>query len=166
MCADDLVCVLLGCKSPLVVRKTSREQRLTAVPTNNHRSSISPTYLDDCGDRYEIVGECYVDGLDNMSCLFGRLPDGWTSQFDRMKSGYGATHAYLHRDGKITKWHPLLEELPKEWMPYERERRPEDPSTFTCFWNTKTGEERNSDPRLTAARLLARGVEIRSFVFV
>jgi len=115
---------------------------------------------------FEIIGECYVDGLDNMSCLFGRLPDGWTSQFDKMKSGYGAIQTYLHKDGTRTKWHPLLEDLPQEWMPFERERRPEDPSTFTCFRNIKTGEEMNTDPRLTPTRLRARGVDIRSFVFV
>jgi len=117
-------------------------------------------------DRFEIIGECYVDGLENMSSLLGSLPDGWNFLFDKMKSGYGAIHTYLHKDGTKNKWHPSLEPLPQEWMPFERERRPEDPSTFTCFRNVKTGEEVNSDPRLTPARLRARGIDIRSFVFV
>lgn len=152
------MCVLLGCKSPLVVRRTK--------PQGHGHGNMNEAESKESEECFEIIGECYVDGLDNMSCLFGRLPDGWTSQFDKMKSGYGAIQTYLHKDGTRTKWHPLLEDLPQEWMPFERERRPEDPSTFTCFRNIKTGEEMNTDPRLTPTRLRARGVDIRSFVFV
>jgi hypothetical protein len=149
-----------------VVQRKPREHHSTTTAIRDRRNYKLPAYQEDYEENFEIIGECYVDGLDNMSCLFGRLPDDWTSQFDKMKGGYGATHTYLRKDGKITKWHPLLEELPQEWIVFERERRLDDPSTFTCFRNVRTGEGRNSDPRLTATRLRARGIEIHSFVFV
>ena len=115
--------------------------------------------------QYEIIGECYIDGLDNG--LFGSLPAGWKLEFDKIKTGYGATHTYTHTgSGTRLRGHPSLEPLPQEWKPFERERRPEDPSTFICFRNDITGEERNSDPRLTSERLRRRGIAITDFVFV
>jgi hypothetical protein len=115
--------------------------------------------------QYIIIGECYIDGLDNG--LFGHLPAGWKLEFDKIKTGYGATHTYIHTaSGTKLRGHPSLEPLSLEWKPFERERRPEDPSTFICFRNDITGEERNSDPLLTSERLIRRGIAMTDFVFV
>ena len=44
-------------------------------------SMASPTmtrgeHRDETKILFEITGECYVSGLDNMSCLFGHSPHG------------------------------------------------------------------------------------------
>lgn len=144
---------------------TSRFTRLQKATADEDGPVRAQANHEEDDMNYEIIGECYIDGLDNG--LFGALPAGWRMDFDKIKTGYGATHTYIHSEsGRKSRWHPSLEPLLQEWKPFERERRPEDPSTFTCFRNDITGEERNSDPRLTAERLRRRGVAIRNFTFV
>ena len=68
----DLVCVLLGCQMPMLLRPTINSQ-------------------------YRVVGPCYVDGLMNGEAFLGRLPDHYQTMyiFDEMLSGH--TDAFLDR---------------------------------------------------------------------
>ena len=50
----DLVCVLLGCPKPLVLRPTPDLQ-------------------------YQVIGECYVHGLGDAQAFLGPLPENWQS---------------------------------------------------------------------------------------
>lgn len=51
--AGDLVCILLGCRSPVVLRPVS-------------------------DSKYAVVGECYLDGIMSGEALLGELPGDWT----------------------------------------------------------------------------------------
>jgi hypothetical protein len=169
--SGDIICILLGCKAPLIVRPEALRERLSngAGPAGawgcDSSADTGIVDIDQVDQRYEVIGECYIDRLENG--LLGNLPSGWKLQFDKIKSGYGATHTFIHTESATkTKWHPSLGSMPQQWTSFDRERRPADPSTFVCFRNTLTGEERNSDPRLTAERLRDQGIAIKTFTFI
>ena len=50
----DRVCVLFGCRTPMLLRKTS-------------------------GLKSQVVGECYIDGVMDVEAFLGPLPDGFAS---------------------------------------------------------------------------------------
>ena len=67
----DLVCVLLGCQMPMLLRQTN--------------------------SQYRVVGPCYVDGLMNGEAFLGRIPDHYQTMyiFDETLSGHA--DAFLDR---------------------------------------------------------------------
>ncbi|KAH9887810.1 hypothetical protein F4778DRAFT_420631 [Xylariomycetidae sp. FL2044] len=73
----DLVCAFLGCKSLVLIRPSSGE-----------------------GDdgSYRVIGECYVEALDDAVTLLGPLPTGWSVRIDEIKSGHGTTHRFQERE--------------------------------------------------------------------
>ncbi|KAF4633144.1 hypothetical protein G7Y89_g4978 [Cudoniella acicularis] len=75
----DIVCVLLGCTNPLVMRRTTENS-----------------------NRYEVVGECYVDSIMRGEAFLGPLPEGITqvTKFDE-QLGYDRQAFLNHHTSKI-----------------------------------------------------------------
>ena len=68
--------------------------------------------------------------------------------------------------GKQTLEDPRLDELSPEWERITYKRTPDDPAYFATFKNNVTGETLNSDPRLSAEALHARGVKLETFSLI
>ena len=131
----DKVCVLLGCRTPLILRP--------------------------CGDEYhKVVGECYIDDfMDGAACL-GPLPSKWQLT-NRYFEEY-STHYYAFLDdhtGEFQIEDPRLGPLPAGWYIGDHKRK----DAWNLYANDETGEETFFDPRMTPEALTARGVEIREF---
>ena len=138
----DIVTILLGCKSPMVLRPFLKGTR--------------------CG--YTVVGECYVHGLDDAVTLLGALSSNFRIQLGKVRQGYAATHTYRNLETKeAMKEDPRLPPLSPKWCRMDREKTPDDPALFLCHRNTETGEELNYDPRLGADALESLGVQLQDF---
>jgi hypothetical protein len=75
----DEIIVLLGCRQPLVVRKVA--------------------------GGYQLIGECYIHGLQHGEAILGALPDGWRRKFE---SGDLVATFQNERTGETTKVDPRL----------------------------------------------------------
>lgn len=134
----DLVCVLLGCFMPLVLRPQGR-------------------------DQYSIVHRCWLHGLLHAEALLGQLPAPWRLRYN----GGGDAIEYLNTDnGAISTEDPRLPELAVEWERMSVERAPGDPYLFAYFRNKNTREVINSDPRLLPEALKDRGVSLETLRLV
>ncbi|KAI4253809.1 MAG: hypothetical protein L6R42_007445 [Xanthoria sp. 1 TBL-2021] len=134
--SGDLVCVLLGCKSPLILRSSN---------------SLS----------HEVVGECYIDGIMAGEALVGELPRNQMlvkKYFPKHRIYY---YVLVDSDtGKTLLQDPRLGPLSAGW----RIKNHEEDDTFNWYVNDITGEDSgNRDPRLEPDALRARGVEIQEF---
>ena len=138
----DIVTILLGCNTPMILRPIRREAQ----------------------SGYTVVGECYVHGLDDAVTLLGPLPFNVTVQFDMTRQGFAIAHTYRNIETKkTTKEDPRLPPLPTGWCRIDRDRTPDDPELFQCYGNTETGEELNYDPRMSADALESRGIQLQDF---
>lgn len=146
MYAGDLVCILLGCKTPLLLRPVS--------------SSNDPA----C-QAFKVIGECSVHGLDDGVTILGPLPEHIKDQFDKISSGYGAIHTYRNiQTGQVTDEDPRLPPLSDtnwERLP-RRERHADDPTLFQDFRNCLSGEVLDYDSRLLP-QALSTGVKLQPF---
>ncbi|CZR66363.1 uncharacterized protein PAC_16264 [Phialocephala subalpina] len=127
----DMVCTILGCSHPLLLRPNSE-------------------------GTFEVIGPCYLHGIMYGESLLGPLPHPWEYQLLDMKDGGGAFEPwYLNPTTNIhTRDDPRLGELPPEWDKVEdRERTRDDPVFVSWYRNKTSGEEINSDPRLTPEAL-------------
>lgn len=120
----DFICAILGCDPLFLLRKTA-------------------------DNRFLIVGEAYVHGLDDATAFLGPLPPGW-----RLQVGVDnyANLAYTFHDsttGKSTVEDPRLGPLPGSW-----ERMPAEDSVR--FRNRDTKEIYNGDPRFLPSFLQQR----------
>lgn len=134
----DEVCILLGCRTPLVLRPS--------------------------GDGlHKVVGDCYIDGfMDGAACL-GPLPSKWRLVYRYFK-GY-SRYYYVFFDqqtGGFQIEDPRLGPLPAGW--YISDHKEKD--AWNLYANDETGERTLSDPRMTPEALTARGVEMREFRLV
>ena len=134
----DEVAVLLGCRSPLVLRPF--------------------------GDgSHKVVGECYIDGFMEGAACLGPLPSTWqlTSRDFEEYSGY--YDAFLDRQtGNFQIEDPRLGPLPPGWYITDHEKK----DAYNVYANDETGEWTFFDPRMTPEALTARGVEMREFQLV
>lgn len=137
--SGDLVSVILGCGSPLILR------------SNNSLN-------------YEVVGECYIDGIMAGETLLGELPRNWM-----LVSKYFPKHRnYFHvlvdsATRKTQAQDPRLGPLPAGW----RIKNHEEYDAFNWYVNDITGEDAGVwDPRLEPDALRARGVEVQEFRLV
>ncbi|KAL8668853.1 MAG: hypothetical protein Q9168_006532 [Polycauliona sp. 1 TL-2023] len=136
---SDYICVVLGCKSPLVVRKSEN-------------------------GNYRIVGECYVYGMMESETLLGPLPGRWQGVII-YKEGEGNMEGYIDRQTGETRYDdPRLGQLPFGWRLKDANRRPD---WNNWFINDETGEQLRwpIDPRMTPEALEARGVNLQDFIF-
>ncbi|KAH6857146.1 heterokaryon incompatibility protein-domain-containing protein [Chaetomium sp. MPI-CAGE-AT-0009] len=140
----DIIVVLLGCKSPMLLRP-----------------------LPDDTDSYLIVGECYVHGLEDSQAILGPLPHEYRAQLAKSKDGQGT--ALLFRNmvtGEVSEQDPRLEPLGGPDCPWERvqmDREPDDPPSIQCFRNTLDGRIMKSDPRILPDALRRRGAKFVDF---
>ncbi|KAL8994655.1 MAG: hypothetical protein Q9169_005435 [Polycauliona sp. 2 TL-2023] len=135
----DQIYVILGCRSPLVIRQA--------------RSG-----------NYIIVGECYIHGIMEGETLLGPLPDEWQS-VNIYNEGIGYMHAFLDRQtGEQRYDDPRLGPLPSGWRLDDPDRKPD---WNNWFINEETGERPDwpRDPRMTPEALEARGVTLQEIVF-
>ena len=135
----DIVCVMLGCTTPLVLRQ------------KNHL-------------QYELIGPCYLDGIMNGEALLGPLPKKWRlvkKNFPQYSASYWV---FLDQDtGKTQITDPRLGPLPAGWRLESHARE----DALNWWVNDDTGEFSGIfDPRLKFDALKARGVEFRNFELV
>lgn len=149
----DLVTVLLGCDSAMILRP---------VPTTTVAEPPPPPSK----QRYNVVGESYCHGIMNNEAILGPLP----GLFDVIKQytpkkGFGTK--YLDREtGEIIPEDPRLGALPVPWkrLPFEDDDGAE--REFPMYVNEETGRRTGNDPRLKAGNLLGVGVRLEIFDFV
>ena len=135
--AGDIVCVILGCTKPLILRP-------------------------DGASHYTIVRECFVDGMMTGEALLGKLPDNWSfvnKWFPQFQSRH---YVFLDSDtGNTQLEDPRLGPLPAGWCNANMSK-PELP--WNWYVNNDTGEVAGiRDPRLTVNALKARGVDLQEF---
>ncbi|KAL8846121.1 MAG: hypothetical protein Q9221_008767 [Calogaya cf. arnoldii] len=135
----DLICVVLGCHSPLVLR------------SDNNLS-------------HQVVGACYIDSLMTGEALLGELPRNWSlvsKYFPEHNSGH-----YILLEGDTGKTHvqdPRLGPLPAGWRIQNHEKE----KAVSRYVNDISGEDAGyRDPRLEPDALRARGVDIQEFRLV
>jgi len=135
--AGDVVCVFLGCDSPLILR-----------PMEN--------------GRYNVVGECYVCGLTDNTALLGPFPENFQFVW-RMNEETGYYAAYLNCEtGETLVEDSRLGPLPTGWR-----RLSHDADWLeSCFVKDGDKEGTWQDPRCTPEALEARGVDLTVFELV
>jgi hypothetical protein len=143
----DVVCVVLGCDQPLVLR-----------PLPN--------------GLYLLVGTCFVSDLQDYQGLLGPLPSPWRVQvFDDSFYEFRRTYKFFNPDTKQTTWNdPRLPKL-GEWdhVPLEdlgRGLTGDDPEICEFFRHKTTGQVVNSDPRLAPEELAKRGLVLETLAIV
>lgn len=138
----DILVVILGCDSPIILRQTEGQ------------------------DAYQIVGESFVYGLNDANILLGPLRDGWAVEAFTDASGFTYHHRYVNRQqGVVADEDPRLEPL-VGWERIYRDKTSCEPELFQYFRNMTSGEEMNSDPRLSPQALESRGVNLQTFKLV
>ncbi|KAK2057418.1 hypothetical protein LY76DRAFT_516294 [Colletotrichum caudatum] len=151
---DGLV-VLLGCPSPLLVR----EEEDVSGPGSGSGGGRPPR-------RFRVVGATYTHGLMDTEALLGALPDGWRARMSREAGFFDSMHFFSAETDTVTKEDPRLGDDPAEWERMEAVRTGDDPWNFARYRNRRTREVINSDPRLAAGALEARGVKVDKFCLV
>lgn len=112
---------------------------------------------------YEVIGECYIQGLMDGESLLGPLPEPWKMRIVPGSEGLWTTGYFNPSTGSVSHEDPRLAALgcvPDEWEAIQSERMPDDPKYFQKFRNKSTGETINSDPRLLPDSLKARGIPL------
>lgn len=137
----DIVCVVLGCQSPLLLRGIASSQ-------------------------FRVIGECSAHGLEDAVGLLGPLPTPWRFQFAFDDSGLEMCQFLNVDTGEETFEDPRLPPLPPTWERIDSERTSDHPDVFQIFKNTITGAIMNSDPRMLPDALRGRGVPLRTFQLV
>lgn len=137
----DLICIVLGCSVPLVLRPTS-------------------------SGHLQIVGSAYVDYLMDGSAVLGLLPPHW-QRFQRIIPGVGFSTAFQNTNdatGAYVSEDPRLGRVPSGW----RRKNHDKDHLYSLFVHRETGEdsEEVGDPRLTLDAIQARGVELEIFDLV
>ncbi|KAL8365197.1 hypothetical protein RB595_004145 [Gaeumannomyces hyphopodioides] len=170
----DVVTVLLGCDSPVLLRPT----KILATPeTDTGSGSSSREQRQHC--YYTVMGECFIHGLQDAAALLGPLPEPWRVE---LTAGHGnRLSVWFVNHGKTaattttadpvrTREDPRLMKvpLPGAWERLRGRRgsgeqdgdgeEADDPEMFDYFRNRDTGEVVNSDPRMMPEALEARGV--------
>jgi hypothetical protein len=124
--AGDIVCMILGCQTPLVLREIRQA----------------------C---YQVVGECYMDGIMDGELIFGSLPENYRYELQlHRKDGLWYNKWINTTTGDVEDHDPRLAKFVKEGESADAVNI----GTSSHF------------PFLTSERLKEAGVEIRSFDLV
>ncbi|CZR51234.1 uncharacterized protein PAC_01109 [Phialocephala subalpina] len=140
----DLICVLLGCNLPLVLRPTASGQ-------------------------FQVVGECHVHGLCDTEALLGPLSKEWTIEIqDASLEGTGWPTFVNIRTNMRTWQDPRLPPLPPEWegIPHPELSSSSTGSLFYRFKSNVTAKTTKFDPRLSLKTLEERGAKLRKFQLI
>ncbi|KAK0631415.1 heterokaryon incompatibility protein-domain-containing protein [Immersiella caudata] len=135
----DVLCVLLGCASPVLLRETSP------------------------GGHYQVIGTCYVYGLEDAIALLGPLPEPWQGHLENRLGTRRRLVFHNKETGEYSHDDPRLGEL-GDWERVDAKMGADDPEVFEFFRHKETEEVMNSDPRMLPDALKARGVELTTFV--
>jgi hypothetical protein len=138
---SDVVCVILGCPLPMILRPHS-------------------------SGRYRVIGPAYIYGLMDGEGVLGPLPDNYIVQAGA--SSYGWYGAYTVRNEITGKEEedPRLGGSPPSWVRIKAIQTPVDPLHFVRFRKMDTGKTINGDPRLLPEGLRARGIALRPLKLV
>ncbi|KAK4222942.1 heterokaryon incompatibility protein-domain-containing protein [Podospora fimiseda] len=107
---------------------------------------------------------CYVYGLTRGEPLLGPLPEPW-----RLVYSYVSHQKYIFYNTNTNTFSdedPRLEPLGEEWERIEKKWTADDPEFLLYYRNKVTGEEMNSDPRMSPEALRARGVNLEDIILV
>ena len=137
--AGDWICVVLGCRSPLILRP---------------KDSLN----------HEVVGECYMEGIMAGEALLGELPRNWTPVLEYFQRYRADCLTFLDSDtGETHVQDPRRGALPAGWRIKNHDRD----DAFNWYVNDITGEDADIwDPRLEPDALRARGVDLQEFRLV
>jgi hypothetical protein len=134
---DDIVTVLLGCESAIILRPCP-------------------------GDQFQVVGEGICHGFMDGEALLGPLPD----RIERVlfESGVGRhTWTCIDRSTGVCDYEdPRLGKLPDGWKIGEHE----EDDIWSMYGNDELGITDSDDPRLSPEALIERGVDLREFVLI
>ena len=137
--SGDQACVVLGCRSPLILR-----------PTNDQ--------------SYMVIGECYIDGFMDGEALLGALPSNW-QYVRRYFPDLGQNYDVLMETttGDIQAEDPRLGPLPGGWHIANHGKK----HAYNRFSNEQMGVHSTAeDPRLSPGALEARGVKLQDICLV
>lgn len=137
MLLGDVVCVFLGCDSPIIVRQKS-------------------------DGTYRVIGEAFVYALRDANALLGPLPEPWSVQMSESDGLRHVFHFLNRKTGEVTDDDPRLGPM-IGWERLAVERGAADPITCQKYMNTETGLVVNYDPRLSLEALEARGLKFGKF---
>ncbi|KAH6721847.1 heterokaryon incompatibility protein-domain-containing protein [Leptodontidium sp. MPI-SDFR-AT-0119] len=134
----DIVVVMLGCDSPLVLRPVTSDAQSSSM------------------QQYKVVGESYCHGIMNNEAILGPLPAGF-DVVNHLIGGKGFRTKYLDREtGQLLPEDPRLGAFPVPWksLPYDEDRG------YPMYFNEETERRTGNDPRLDGDVLMAMGVEL------
>ncbi|RWA10895.1 hypothetical protein EKO27_g4210 [Xylaria grammica] len=138
----DVVCTMLGCDMPMLIRPTVESK-----------------------DMYHLVGICFVSGLLDGECLLGPLRDNWKLEMIFKDGSY--VPVYINTStGHSQSQDPRLPPLDPNWAKITRERTQDDPYFFQWFQDKQRSRIMNSDPRLLPSALNERGIILEHFNLV
>jgi hypothetical protein len=128
--------------------------------------SPSPLVLRTQEANLEVIGECFVHGLNDAIPLLGPLPLHW-----KVVGGWGHGNRYLFKflnteTGESTSEDPRLTSFECDWERIDREPDSNDPELYDFFKHKRTGEIMNSDPRMLPEILKANGVKLTTFCLI
>ncbi|KAK4446413.1 HET-domain-containing protein [Podospora aff. communis PSN243] len=135
----DIICVLLGCASPVLLRETSP------------------------GGHFQVIGTCYVYGLEDAIGLLGPLPEPWVGHLENRPGTRRRLVFHNKETGEYSHDDPRLGDL-GGWERLGVVTEADDPEVFEYFQHKESREVMNSDPRMLPEALKARGVELTTFV--
>ncbi|KFY12305.1 hypothetical protein V492_03959 [Pseudogymnoascus sp. VKM F-4246] len=138
----DIVVVLLGCSSPVVLRETA--------------------------GGCIVVGHCYFHSMGFASQLLGDLPSPWTPKYFSDDGWWRV--GFYNSDTEEQTWEdPRLGPLEDGWERYpDHEIGSDEPEAFDYFRRVKHGKEEvvNYDPRMSLNALLSRGLKLENLSLV
>ncbi|KAI4255204.1 MAG: hypothetical protein L6R42_006839 [Xanthoria sp. 1 TBL-2021] len=134
----DIIAVLMGCQSPIVLQPNDDEE-------------------------YLVVGEGYVHGLMTGEAFLGPLPSNWQRVARYDESTGTSWDAFIDRGRSVWQFEdPRLGPLPEGWV---EERHPMQ-HIFARYRNIKENYASIYDPRMMLPALRARNVELHEFKLV
>ena len=136
---EDQLCIVLGCQSPLVLRKNE---------FGNHT----------------VVGECYIDGIMDGAGLLGQLPSNWQRVDRHDPNSKGYCNAFINRDTGIVELEdPRLGPLPPGWQIANHKYK----LFYNNYTNEAAGIFNSRfDPRMSSEALKARGIDLQEYRLV
>lgn len=143
--AGDIVTVLLGSPSPVLLRPNS----------------------DQGGARtFSVVGECFVHGLQDAASLLGPLAPPFEGVAAWVDGDRRCLRFHNTQTGQVTQDDPRLEPLPEWERSVDKLVDGDDTTLYDFFRHKVTGELVNYDPRLEPDMLEARGVRLEWYDLV
>ena len=109
----DVIAVVPGCPSPMVLRPVYTAEWSVGVPAQLHGPATH--YGNPILKGYKVIGECYLEKLMKSAAILGRLPEDYELVTTFVKEKNATFDAYLNRrSGKIQLEDPRFEKLRSE----------------------------------------------------